>query len=152
MSEGYDEADIRKGLRDGGKVLQAFIVMRPTNPGDGPLDAEYVGYIRTSWRRGYRILQVFRHKRDKTYMGSGLSRLIWLLRKEFNYEGALVLHQAGCEQLQRFAGLRRVDYGRPSEEEDGPPRAASAKPPWEWPVRYPPRETDNKPAGTEEEE
>lgn len=142
MPEGYDEADIRKGLRDGGKVLQAFIVMRPTNPGAGPLDAEYVGYVRTSWRRGYRILQVFRHKRDKIYMGSGLSRLIWLLRVEFGYEGPLVLYQAGSEHVQRFAGLRRIDHGRPSEEESGPARAAPAKPPWEWPVRDPPRDPE----------
>jgi len=138
VSDDYDEADIRKGLREGGKLLQAFIVMRPSNPGGGPLDAEYVCYIRTDWRRGYRILQVSRHKYDKVYMGSGLSRLVWLLRKEFDYQGPLVLYNAGCEHLQRFAGLRPLDHGRPAEEESGPARAAPAKPPWEWPVRDPP--------------
>ncbi len=143
MPEGYDEADIRAGLRDGGSILQAFVVLRPSNPSDGPLDAEYVCYVRTDWRRGYKILQVFRHKGDKVYMGSGVGRLIWLLRREFNYNGPLIFYNAGCEHLQRFAGLRPLDHGRPAEEESGPPRAASAKPPWEWPVRDPPPPAEN---------
>ena len=138
MPDDYDEADIRAGLRDGGKVLQAFIIMRPSNPGGGPLDAEYVGYLRTDWRRGYRILQVARHKYDKVYLGSGLGRLVWLLRKEFNYDGPLVLYNAGCEQVRRFAGLRPIDSGQPPAEESGAARAAPDKPPWEWPVRDPP--------------
>ena len=137
MSDDYDEADIRKGLREGGKLLQSFIVMRPTKPSDSAVDTEYVCYIRTNWRRGYRILQVARHKYDKIYMGSGLGRLVWLLRKEFDYHGPLVLHEAGCEDLQRFAGLRPIDSGRSSPEESGPARAAPDKPPWEWPVRDP---------------
>lgn len=138
MPEGYDEADIRKGLHDGGSILQAFLVMRPPNQGCRAVDAEYVCYIRTSWRRGYRIIQVFRHKSDKIYMGSGIGRLIWLLRMEFNYNGPLIVYNAGCEHMQRFVGLRPIDSGRPPPEESGPPRAAPAKPPWEWPVRDPP--------------
>lgn len=149
MPEGYDEADIRKGMREGGKVLQAFIVMRPSNTEGTAVDAEYVGYVRTDWRRGYRILQVFRHKYDKIYMGSGLGRLVWLLRKEFNYNGPLVLYNAGCEHLQRYAGLQRIDSGRAAEEESGPPRAAPAKPPWEWPVRDPPPPAENPDPETE---
>ena len=141
VPDGYDEADIRTGLRDGGSILQAFIVLRPSSDGGGAVDAEYVCYVRTSWRRGYRIMQVARHKRDKVYMGSGLGRLVWLLRKEFGYGGPLVLYDAGCEHLQRFAGLRRVDSGRLPPEESGPPRAAPSKPPWEWPVRDPPPAT-----------
>ena len=143
MPEGYDEADIRTGLRDGGSILQAFVVLRPSPPDAGAMDAEYVCYVRTDWRRGYRVLQVFRHKSDKIYMGSGLGRLVWLLRKEFNYGGPLILYNAGCEHLQRFAGLRPIDSGRPVAEESGPARAAPDKPPWDWPVRDP-----SPPAGT----
>ena len=138
MPDDYEEADIRKGMREGGKLLQAFIVMRPTKPDDGAVDAEYVCYIRTNWRRGYRILQVARHKYDKVYMGSGLGRLVWLLRKEFDYGGPLTLYNAGCEQVRRFTGLRPIDSGQPPAEESGPARAAPDKPPWEWPVRDPP--------------
>ena len=137
MPDGYDEADIRTGLRDGGSILQAFIVMRPSSSDDRAVDAEYVCYVRTDWRRGYKILQVFRHKGDKVYMGSGLGRLVWLLRREFNYDGPLILYNAGCEHLQRFAGLQPIDSGRPAPEECGPPRAAPGQPPWEWPVREP---------------
>ncbi len=147
MQEGYEEADIRAGLRDGGSILQAFIVMRPTASDDDAVDAEYVCYIRTNWRRGYKILQVFRHKGDKIYMGSGVGRLIWLLRKGFNYKGPLVLYDAGSEDVQRFAGLRPIDSGQPPKEESGPARAAPDKPPWEWPVRDPP-----PPAGDSEEQ
>ena len=144
MSDDYEEADIRAGLREGGRILQAFIVMRPTKPSDGAVDAEYVCYIRTNWRRGYRILQVARHKYDKIYMGSGLGRLVWLLHRGFDYNGPLIIYHAGCEHLQRFAGLRPIDSGHSPTEENGPPRAAPDKPPWEWPVRDPsPPEDDS---------
>ena len=143
VPDGYDEADIRAGLRDGGSILQAFIVLRPSSPGCEAVDAEYVCYVRTGWRRGYRIMQVARHKRDKIYMGSGLGRLVWLLRKEFSYGGPLVIYDAGSEPLQRFAGLRPIDSGRVPPEESGPPRPAPDKPPWEWPIREPPPLADD---------
>lgn len=147
MSEGFEEADIRAGLREGGSILSAFIVARSANVRS---DVEYVAYLRTSWRRGYHILQTRRKRTDKIYMGAGLGRLAWLLRQEFGFRAPLTLYEAGCDALQRFVGLRSVDRGRP--QDDGPPRAAPPKPPWEWPVRNPPEDAGQKPASPEDPE
>lgn len=148
MSEGFEEADIRAGLREGGSILSAFIVARPAGAWN---DIEYVAYLRTSWRRGYHILQTRRKRSEKIYMGAGLGRLVWLLRQEFGFLAPLTLYEAGNDALQRFVGLRPLDRGR-LEENAGPPRAAPAKPPWEWPVRYPQDDAGPKPAPPEEPE
>lgn len=148
LAEGFEEADIRAGIRAGGSILSAFIV---TRPGPSWSDTEYVAYLRTSWRRGYHILKTRRKRTEKIYMGNGLGRLVWLLRKEFGFQLPLVLYEAGCEALQRFADLRPLDRGR-SPEEEGLARAAPATPPWEWPVRYPSRDADDEAGDTGEEE
>ena len=147
MSEGFEEADIRAGLRDGGSILSAFIVARP---GGAWNDIEYVAYLRTSWRRGYHILQTRRKRSEKIYMGAGLGRLVWLLRQEFGFRAPLTLYEAGGDALQRFVGLRSLDRGQP--QDDGPPRAAPVKPPWEWPVRYPQADAGSEPETSREPE
>lgn len=147
MSEGFEEADIRAGLREGGSILSAFIVGRPAHMRS---DVEYVAYLRTSWRRGYHILQTRRKRTDKIYMGAGLGRLVWLLRQEFGFLAPLTLYEAGGDALQRFVGLRSLDRGQPPD--DGPPRAAPAKPPWEWPIRHPQEDAGSEPAISEEPE
>jgi len=147
VSEGFEEADIRAGLREGGSILSAFIVARPANV---QRDVEYVAYLRTSWRRGYHILQTRRKRTDKIYMGAGLGRLAWLLRQEFGFRAPLTLYEAGSDALQRFVGLRSVDRGQP--QDDGPPRAAPPKPSWEWLVRYPSEEAGPEPTSPDEPE
>jgi len=148
VSEGFEEADIRAGLREGGSILSAFIVARLASVRS---DVEYVAYLRTSWRRGYHILQTRRKRTDKIYMGAGLGRLVWLLRQEFGFRAPLTLYEAGGDALQRFVGLRSLDRSR-SDQDDGPPRAAPSKPPWEWPVRYPQDDAGSEPATPEEPE
>lgn len=147
MSDGFEEADIRAGLREGGSILSAFIVGRPAAAQN---DVEYVVYLRTSWRRGYHILQTRRKRSDKIYMSTGLGRLVWLLRREFGFRDPLTLYEAGSNTLQRFVGLRALDRGR--SQDDGPPRAAPAKPPWEWPVRYPADDAGPKPVDPDDPE
>lgn len=152
MPEGYEEADLRKGLREGGTILQVFIVIRPPRPkaavAPTPEDVEFVAYFRTSWRRGYHILRTYKHRNDKIYLGRGLGRLVWLIQEEFGHKEPLVLHRAGSSALQRFAGLQPIDRGNPAEEDSGSPRAAPEQPPWEWPVRYPPRDRADLPSDT----
>lgn len=141
MSEGFEEADIRAGLREGGSILSAFIISRPAAVQN---DAEYVVYLRTSWRRGYHILQTRRKRSERIYMATGLGRLVWMLRHELGFWAPLTLYEAGDDALQRFVGLRSIDHGRPQDA--GPPRAAPPKPPWEWPIIYPQDDADHKPA------
>lgn len=150
MSDGFEEADIRWGLREGGQVLTALIVGRHPVPGGGWNDVEYVAYLRTSWRRGYHILKTRRKLNEKIYIANGLGRLVWLLRHEFGLQAPVIIYEAGCEPLQRFVGLRPIDRGR-STEDDGPPRAAPPKPPWEWPIRHPSDDAGNKPAANEDD-
>ena len=149
---GFEEADIKAGLRDGGTVLQAFIVIRPPpRPKSGkvgPTDVGYVAYFRCSWRRGYHILKTFRRKMDKVYIGLGLTRLVWLIQEEFGYRDPLVLYRAGSGGLQRFADLQPMDRGTLPEGAGEAPRAAPPEPPWEWPVRHPPRDQGSEPDDT----
>lgn len=140
MEVGFEEADIRAGIVAGGTVLSAFIVVRPAARMEA---VEYVAYLRTSWRRGYHILQTFRHKDDKVYLGRGLGRLVWLIQEEFQHRGPLVLYRAGCSELQRFVGLRAVDRGQ-APDDPGPPRAAPVDPPAGWPVHQPPEGDDGE--------
>lgn len=161
MPGGFEEAEIREGLREGGSILAAFIVRRtPSGPPDkvGPEDTEYVAYLRASWRRGFHILKTYKHRTDKLYMGRGLARLAWLLWEEFGHTEPLTLYKAGSEALQRSVDLHDLqpaDRGRAAED-PGPPRAAPPKPPWEWPVRDPrprdPEGTSQDAEGNAEEE
>lgn len=125
MSDGFEEADIRAGLREGGSILSAFIVGRPAGTWNA---TEYVAYLRTSWRRGYHILQVRRKLRDKIYMGNGLGRLAWLLRMEFGFRAPLMLYEAASKDLQRFTDLRPLDRYRPDQADGPPPRSAEQEP------------------------
>ena len=59
---GVEEADLRAGMRAGGRVLGFLVVARAG--GEAP---EYAIYVRTSWLRGYRILRTWRGKVDRTY-------------------------------------------------------------------------------------
>lgn len=149
MLGGFEEADIKAGLRDGGAILQVFIVIRPPprpKSGEaGPTDVEYVAYFRCSWRRGYHVLKTYKQRTDKVYIGRGLTRLVWLIQEEFGYLDPLVLYRAGSSSLQRYADLQPVDRGKHVEEDSGPPRAAPDQPPWEWPVRNPSRDRTDVP-------
>lgn len=128
---GFDEADIRAGLRGGGTVQSAFIVGRFAAEMD---DVRYVAYLRTNWRRGYHILQTYKHKGDKIYVGHGLHRLVWLIQKEFQHRGPLVVYEAGCRELQRFTGLLPIDRGLDPVANPGPSPAEPPKVSWEWPA------------------
>lgn len=114
-------------------MQSAFIVGRPAANVD---DVRYVAYLRTSWRRGYHILQTYKHKSDKIYVGSGLHRLLWLIQKDFGHRGPLVVYEAGCRELQRFVGLQPIDRGPDPVDDPEPPQAAPPKPrvSWEWPA------------------
>ncbi|MCK8786572.1 hypothetical protein M0638_19540 [Roseomonas sp. NAR14] len=108
--KGLQEADLREGLREGGKVLGWLVVAR----GDGP-DVEYAIYIRPSWTRGYRILRTWRDKEDRTFRS--LDKL-FKLPSAFNYHAPITVYPQGCPELHKFRGVLARDGGVPAS--DGP--------------------------------
>ena len=105
MAAGLEEADVRTGLAEGGRILGIFVVERmlPNGPG-------YVAYLRTSWKRGFHALQTYRGRSDRVYRD--LDRLVRLIRDEFEYGGPITLSTAGAPELLRFRALLPWDSGR----------------------------------------
>lgn len=99
--KGLQEAEIREGLRDGGR-LKGFIIVERTDV-EIP---EYVAYIRTSWTRGYRILRTWRDKEDRAYRILGR---LYQHAREFGYMAPITVYRAGCPELLRFRGLLARD-------------------------------------------
>ena len=104
-------------------------------PDGGAVDAEYVCYVRT--RLAPRLQESLQVASDtsatRSTWGRASAASSGCCASEFGYGGPLVLYDAGCEHLQRFAGLAAYRQWAPClAEESGPPRAASGKPPWEW--------------------
>ena len=104
MAAGFEEADVRSGLAEGGRILGIFIVERmlPNGP-------EYIAYLRTSWKRGFHALQTYRGRSDRVYRD--LDRLVRLIRDEFEYGGPVTLSIAGAAELRRFRTLLPRDSG-----------------------------------------
>jgi hypothetical protein len=104
LAAGFEEADVRSGLAEGGRILGIFIVERmlPNGPG-------YIAYLRTSWKRGFHALQTYRGRSDRVYRD--LDRLVRLIRDEFEYGGPITLSSAGAPELRRFRALLPRDSG-----------------------------------------
>ncbi len=97
------EAEIREGLREGGRI-KGFVVVERTDS-EVP---EYVAYIRTSWTRGYRILRTWRDKEDRTYRILGR---LYQQAREFGYMAPVTVYRMGSPELLRFRGVLARDGG-----------------------------------------
>lgn len=114
--KGLQEADLREGIREGGKILGWLVVARS----DGP-ELEYAIYVRPSWTRGYRILRTWRDKEDRTFRS--LDKL-FKLPGTFNYHAPITVYPQGCAELRKFRGVLPRDGGVPGA--DGPDGAEAA--------------------------
>ncbi len=114
-SRGFEEAEIRQGLRAGGRVQSAFIVLRPAA---NPVDVRFVAYLRVSWLSpGYHLLETYRHRADRTYRDLG--RLMLLLQDDFGIgDQPIPVFRAGSPRLQRFRDLRPQDAAVSSQHAD----------------------------------
>lgn len=113
--KGLQEADLREGLREGGKILGWLVVARS----DGP-ELEYAIYVRPSWARGYRILRTWRDKEDRTFRS--LDKL-FKLPGTFNYHAPITVYPQGSPELRKFRGVLPRDGGVPGA--DGPDGAGA---------------------------
>ena len=99
---GIQEAEIKDGLRVGGRTTGFLVVERP-----GGQYSEYVAYINVSWSRGYRILRMFRDRGDRTYRDLG--RLIQFARSECGFTAPVRVYTAGTPELKNIGGIRPSD-------------------------------------------
>lgn len=98
--QGLQEADIHEGVRGGGTVTHALVVVRPAPV---PEQVSYVAYLRVSWLRGYHGLQLARYRGERVYRNLG--RLVFMLQEEFKVVPPIQLYRAGSAALQRFRSL-----------------------------------------------
>lgn len=104
VEQGFQEADIHAGIRTGGYLQSAFIVVRPASV---PEEVTYVAYLRTSWRVGYHLLELSRYRGERIYRNLG--RLVFLLQESFSVRSPLQIYRAGCSELRRFRALQPQD-------------------------------------------
>jgi hypothetical protein len=101
---GIHEADLRDGLRDGGRVQGVLAVVRTTGE-----DPEIVAYLRVSWTLGYHILRRWRGKGDRVFRTTdAVLQTVW----RHGYLGPIVVYRAGDPELARFRGVSPQDQGR----------------------------------------
>jgi hypothetical protein len=101
---GIHEADLRDGLRDGGRVQGVLAVVRTTGA-----DPEIVAYLRVSWTLGYHILRRWRGKGDRVFRTTdAVLQTVW----RHGYLGPIVVYRAGDPELARFRGVSPQDQGR----------------------------------------
>ena len=101
LVDGFEEADLRSGLKAGGAILGAFIVERPAKP-------ECVVYIRSDWirGRGFRIVRTWRNlEGDRVF--KSFDTAVRFIRKY--YAGRFMVYPQGDRELSDFAGVVHED-------------------------------------------
>lgn len=106
LLEPFELADIKAGLRDGGKILGVFIVARPDSD-EGPV---FVVYFRTDWTqsRTFRILSRFRTEGVRTYKNLGS---LYKTIRSIGYDGRITIYPSGDNALHTFVGVLPEDLG-----------------------------------------
>jgi len=89
---GIEEAEIKKGLRDGGCVSHIIAVEHQTSDG-----LEYLPYLLVSWSRGYRMFQTFRRRAPRSFRDVG--RFIQLARSEYDYPKSVTVYAASAPEI-----------------------------------------------------
>ena len=103
MAEGFEEAELRAGLKDGGIVLGAFIVARSTE--------EFVIYLRCNWirGRGFRIVRTYRGASgDRSFKNL---QSAWCFIRKFDFLGRVTVYPTGDLELRQFVGVAGCDLG-----------------------------------------
>jgi hypothetical protein len=94
------------GLKDGGEIVGAFIVVRSNK--------EHVVYMRGSWvlGRAFRLIHYYRgwagHRSFKKLESA------WAYIQKFGYTGHVTVYHAGDPRLRRFTGVAPQDLGEPA--------------------------------------
>jgi len=101
---GIQEADLRDGIRDGGRVQSALAIVRATRN-----EPQVVVYLRVSWTLGYHILCRWRGKGERIFRTADAAlQTIW----RHGYRGPVVVYRAGDPELARFRALSPQDRGK----------------------------------------
>ena len=105
--QGLDEADLKRGFQEGGRVDRLLAVERS----DGP-ETEYVAYVSVSWARGYHLFKTKRRQRERTYRD--LTLLVHFARDECGVFSAIPVYVQGDPVLRSLPGILEVDHHAPT--------------------------------------
>ena len=97
----YEKADLHAGIRNGGRVLSAFVVERGATI--------FVVYMRGNWvrGRGFRIIRSWRGLAgDRTFKHAGAA--LGFIRS-FGVQGRVTIYPAGDSRLRLFVGVLARD-------------------------------------------
>jgi len=97
----FEEADLRLGLKDGGRVLGAFIIARG--------DDQFVVYARVDWirGRGFRIIRTWRGTSgDRAFKNL---QSAWHFIQKFDFFGRVTIYPVGDTELHHFVGIAACD-------------------------------------------
>lgn len=100
------EAELRQGLREGGRIRRITVVARPGDDGC----VEHALYVLPSWLRSYRVLRTARDEADRTFRS--VDKLLKLTRS-LGYGGEVAIHPRGSRGLRLLRGVRAEDGGSP---------------------------------------
>ncbi|MDR6293799.1 hypothetical protein E9232_006352 [Inquilinus ginsengisoli] len=90
---GLQEADIKRHLRDGGRILKVVVVEKVED------DVRiFTPFFATSWRPGYSILRTWKGKADKTY--KDLSILVSFVRATCHYDGPVTVYSEAAPEVR----------------------------------------------------
>lgn len=92
---GLQEADIKRHLRDGGRVLKVVTLEQIE---DGV--RIFTPFFATSWRPGYSILRTWKGKADKTY--KDLSILVGFVRTTCHYDGPVTVYSESSSEVRNL--------------------------------------------------
>jgi hypothetical protein len=111
LGNAFEEADLRSGLEEGGRVLGAFIIARR--------DEEFVVYLRCNWirGRGFRIIRTWRGSSgDRSFRNL---QTAWLFIRKFGFLGRVTIYPVGDPGLRQFVGVSPEDFVAPDRATAG---------------------------------
>jgi len=108
LPKGLQEGEIKQAIEEGGHVRNVLVVTKCVGS-----HAEYLAYIRPSWRRDFLPLRTWQDKGDRTYRD--LDRLLTLIRVDFRFRGVVPVYIVGDPELTRYKSAAKE-----GELPDGP--------------------------------
>ena len=92
---GLEEADIKRRLRDGGRILNVVVVEQLQ---EGV--REFTPFLATTWQPGYSVLRTWKGKADKTY--KDLSILVGFVRATCHYDGPVTVYSETSPEVRNL--------------------------------------------------
>jgi hypothetical protein len=98
------DGEARAAIANGGRIEKVIVIAMRDAHGRGR--AEFVPYLATSWRRGYVAIGLWSGQGARSWRD--LTRLVGFFRDEFQFKGAICVHEADDPKLRSLRTLFRT--------------------------------------------